>query len=242
MEAQLMALAEAMPYPQTPDLAAGFWRRLEASNRGREIAPAWSLAGVALAAVVVVAAAVIGTLAPAREAAADLFDRINIFAAEETEFTDVTREISGVEVSLGEAEERLGLPIALPTAPAGAKDAITRVVFQEFETEGPPRGIAYVFFEPPEGIPFVLAATNAPVGKGLAPDASAERVDELPGEAYWLQGLRIVEIEDAAGRPIRESRRATDANTLLWEQDGYVYRIEGDLDREEAMAIALSVR
>ena len=236
-----MALAQAVPYPETPDLAAGFWQRLEEGNRRREAAPAWSLAGVALAAAVVAAAAVIGTLAPARDAAADLFDRINIFEVDETEFTDVSREITGVEVTLGAAEERLGIPIGLPTEPAGIRDAMTRVVYREFETEGPPRGIAYIFFEPAGSKPFILFATNGRLGKGLAPDASADPVDQLPA-GEWLEGLRIVEIADDQGRLIKESRRVTDANTLAWAQDGYVYRIEGELSRDEAVAIAQSVR
>jgi hypothetical protein len=79
------------------------------------------------------------------------------------------------------------------------------------------------------------------VGKGLFPDASAEPVDEPPG-AYWVEGLRIVELEDESGLLIERSRRVTGANTLVWAQGQHIYRIEGDLTREEAVAIAQSVR
>ncbi len=41
---------------------------------------------------------------------------------------------------------------------------------------------------------------------------------------------------------IQESVRATDVNTLLWDEDGRVFRIEGDLTLEEARKIAQSLR
>ena len=85
MEHHLTALARAITYPPTPDLAAGFWRRLEASREAtaRPVS-GLSFAGLAVAAAVVVVSVVIGTVTPARDAAADLFDRIDIFETKDS--------------------------------------------------------------------------------------------------------------------------------------------------------------
>lgn len=240
MEAELTALARATTYPETPDLAAGFWSRLQEQREARTPAPAWRLALVAAMAAVVVLAAVISTVAPARDAAADLVSRINIFRVDENAIEDITRDIAGEEVSLAEAEARLGRPIALPNHPSGVQDSVARIVYRDF----PPHELRIValLFEPPVGEPFVLFATNGFAGKGLAPGATAEPVDELKDEAYWLEGLRVVHLYAEDGLFVDESQRATEANTLIWVQGGYVYRIEGELDRAEAIAIARSVR
>lgn len=239
MEAELTALARATTYPETPDLAAGFCSRLQEQREAHTLAPTWRLAVVATIAAVVVLAAVIATVSPARDAAADLVSRINIFRVDENAIEDITRDIAGEEVSLAEAEARLGRPIALPNHPSGVQDSVARIVYRDF----PPHELRIValLFEPPEGEPFVLFATNGFAGKGLAPGATAELIDELKG-AYWLEGLRVVHLYAEDGLFVDESQRATEANTLIWVQDGYVYRIEGELDRAEAIAIARSVR
>ncbi|MEX0683820.1 MAG: DUF4367 domain-containing protein [Dehalococcoidia bacterium] len=243
METDLMALAQALPYPPTPDLAAGFWSRLQAERETRAAAPAWSLAAVAMATVVVAVSVVAGTVAPARDAAAELFDRINIFEADEDAFEGVTQDIVGEDVTLEEAEIRMGRGIDLPKYPAGIEDAITRVVFQHISGPGSAEyDIAHVFFEPEGSPPFVLFATDASTGKGLAPGAGAERLTGFEGEAYWLHGRRLAFIYDNAGNVIRETQRVTEANTVIWVHEGHTYRIEGELDREEAIKIAQSVK
>jgi len=239
METELMALAGALPYPATPDLAAGFWRRLQTRRETRAPASRWSLAGVALAAVIVTVAVIVGTVAPARDAAAHLFDRINIFRVDEDAFAGIARDVEGEDVTLTEAQVRMGHAIALPTYPIGIENSITRVVYRDFPPT--PLMLVAVFYEPRDGTPFVLFATNGSGGKGLAPGATAEQVEEMP-EAYWLEGLRIVSVHDEVAGRVLESQRVTEANTLVWVHDGYVYRIEGELDRDEAIKIARSVR
>ena len=231
-------MSEQMEYPPTPDLAAGFWERLAEAEERRRLAwrPLAALGAASLAIVVLLVAAV----APAREAAADLFDRINIFEVDEDAFESITRDIVGEDVTLAEAEVRLGQEIALPDRQEGIQNSITRVVYRDFR--GTPAALVAISFEPDEGAPFVLFATNTQAGKGLGPLASAERVAEM-NEAYWLEGLRIVELQEEGGGPIEESQRVTDANTLIWvHEDGYVYRIEGEMDRDQAIEIARSVR
>jgi hypothetical protein len=89
----------------------------------------------------------------------------------------------------------------------------------------------------------VLFETNARVGKGIPTGGEpAQSVDGLGGEAYWLTGLRIVQYEEPDGAVIHQSQRVTDQNTLIWSRGGFVFRIEGPLEKDEAVEIARSLR
>ncbi len=80
------------------------------------------------------------------------------------------------------------------------------------------------------------------MGKGIVEPSQAQPVSGLGSEAYWLTGLRIVQYYDLNGSVIQESVRATDVNTLLWDEEGRVFRIEGDLSQDEAKKIAQSLK
>ena len=179
LEKDLMLLSQALRYPATPDLAA------PAPERPREprLAP-W---GVRAAAAVVVALAAlvagVAVVAPAREAVADLFDKINIFEIDHVPL-GLTYEIEGREVSLDVAQDALGFE---PVLPAGAHPS--RVLLQEF---GEVKAAA-LFFDSENGPGYVLFETNGRVGKGIPTGGEeAESVEGLGGEAYWLTGLRLV--------------------------------------------------
>jgi hypothetical protein len=236
LEHDLERLGTAFTYPATPQLAAAVTARITQQPRP---APALGLAGALIAAVIVAGATLAGTVAPARDAVADLFDRINIFEAEEIP-EGLPTDIPGEPVTLEDAETRLGRRIELPAYPEDASDSLTKVLYQDFR----PQELEAValFFEPEGTAPFVLYETTTHVGKGLGPGATAVPVSGLgDGEAYWLRGLRVVQLYDSDGNFIRESERRTDVNTLVWQQDDFVYRLEGDLSQEEAMQIARSL-
>jgi hypothetical protein len=231
----LELLAQAVTYPPTPSISAAVAERISVVPART---PAWGLAGAALATVVVMTALVAGTVAPAREAMADLFDRINIFEVDEVP-EDLPTNIRGEEVSLAEAEARLGRTILLPTDETGSSQLPERVLWQELE-EGTLSYVA-MFFDPSDTAPYVLFQTNAYAGKGLGPGAEARPVSGLGQGAYWLEGLRVVQLYDSDGNFIREGQRRTDDNTLIWNRDEFVYRIEGDLSEAEAIEIATSL-
>lgn len=248
LERELERLAQAVVYPPAPPLAAAVRRRLaEAPERGPRpwVLPAGrrARAGLALAAVVAALAVSLGLWAPGREAVADFFDRIRIFRTEESPGgepgvtpTPLPTEIAGVSVSPAEAEERLGFALRQPSYPEGVR--LQRALLQEFPGF---RAVA-LFYEGPSGLRFVLFETNGIVGKGLAPGAAASPVAGLGGEAYWLEGRRTIAYYNPQGELIESSQRTTEANTLIWDAGGYVFRLEGDLSQEEALRIALSLR
>lgn len=235
LEQQLMTFSSATKYPSTPDLASGFWRRLEATQLRRP-APRLAFAGAALAAIVVAVSVTIALAAPARDAAADLFHRINIFETSQS-IEGLPTDITGTETTLAEAERALGPPLLTPTYPDDLQ--IQRVLLQDF---GRVKTVA-IFYDGADAT-FVLFASNSPVGKGipLGGSVDVESVDNVGDEAYWLVGRRIVQSEEPDGGVIIGSERVTDINALVWSQLGYVYRIEGNLEKDGAIRIAQSVR
>ena len=238
LENDIALLGRALVYPETPSLAARVRSRIEPESTTRTPAPAWQLALIGLAAAVVALAFVVGVLAPARNAVADIFDRINIFQTEGVP-AGLTRDITGTEITFEEAESLLGFPLRLPDG-AGPN----RVLLQDF---GQVKA-AVLFYRDGYGTPYALFQTNTNVGKGLSVGkgvleaGQAQPVRSLGGEAYWLTGLRIVQYYDIDGAVLQDSVRATDVNTLLWVRDGRVFRIEGELTQEQAVSIANSLR
>lgn len=238
LEQMLTALAQATAFPPTPDVASGFWRRLESQRTRNTYASPLSLAGVAMAALVVALSAVIGTVSPARDAAADLFDRINIFETDQP-LDDLPTQIPGEEATLTEAQVILGRQILQPTSPEGLE--LDRVIVQDFRSAK----AAVLFYTGPGGLRFALFATNSPVGKGLPEGGDSTSVAvPIPEKdvGFWLEGQRVVQYYDRDGNIIPGSVRVTDANTLVWPEGDFNYRIEGDLTQEEAVAIAASVQ
>lgn len=238
LENDIVLLSRATIFPQSPSLAALVRARIETQRAPRGAASSWQLAITGVAAAAVALAFLSGVIAPARDAVADIFDRINIFEVEEIP-QDITRDITGTQLTLEEAEAAVGFHLRLPD---GAQP--NHVILQDF---GQVKA-AVLFFEHESGAPYALFETNTHVGKGLSvgkgivAEGQARPVTGLGGEAYWLTGLRIVQYYDVDGAVLQDSVRATDVNTLLWDEGGRVFRIEGDLTQDEAIAIANSLR
>jgi len=229
LEKDLVLLSRAVRYPATPNLAAAAPELL----RKPRLAPSGLRAAAAVVVALAALVAGVAVVAPAREAVADLFDKINIFGIDQVP-RGLTYEIEGREATLEVARDALGFE---PASPTGAQPS--RVLLQEFGSVS----AAALFFDPANGPGYVLFETNGRVGKGVPTGGEeAELVEGLGAEAYWLTGLRLVQYENLYGDVIYESRRITDQNTLIWSRDGFVFRIEGPLEKEDAVAIAESLR
>jgi len=237
LEHDLERLSQAILYQQTPNLSRKVGQRLVTVPPVGGPRRRWALVGAAVALAVLAAAVAVGSIPPARDAVADFFDRINIFQTTESP-EGLPTAVTGTQLTLQEAEARLGQRLLLPTYPEELTPS--KVLLQDF---GQVKA-AVIFFRHPDGTPFALFETNGRVGKGLpfGRTASATFVPGLGSEAYWLEGLRIVEYYDLSGRVIPESVRTTDVNTLVWDEGGFVYRLEGQLAQEEAVRIAQSLQ
>lgn len=88
-----------------------------------------------------------------------------------------------------------------------------------------------------------LEGTVTPlIQKAAGPGTVIEKVRVAGEPGYWLQGARH---EFAYVRPdggiLQETTRLA-GNTLLWERDGHLLRLEGARSKPAALAIARSVR
>lgn len=231
-EQHLFSAGTGLRFPQTPDLAAGFWERLSVEPASRSF-PRQAWGGLA-AAVVAVAVVMVVSISPARDAAADLVNRINFFETERST-SDLPTDIVGEETTLERAQTAIGKRILQPEG----DHQLEKVLLQGYgEVQ-----VAALFYTGDDAS-FVLFASNAFVGKGIPTDSlvTVEEVDGLGNQAFWVEGERIVYSVRANGSLVIGSERLTDRNALLWEQNDDLYRIEGDLGKEEAIAIAHSLR
>jgi hypothetical protein len=78
------------------------------------------------------------------------------------------------------------------------------------------------------------------MAKAIGPGTTLDAVPLGNGVAYYLSGQpHQFFFRDPAGNLQPETLRLA-GNTLLWEQDGYTYRLEAQVTREEAVRIASS--
>jgi hypothetical protein len=80
------------------------------------------------------------------------------------------------------------------------------------------------------------------MAKAIGPGTFLDAVPLGNGVAYYLSGQpHQFFFRDPAGNLQPETLRLA-GNTLLWEQDGYTYRLEAQVGRDEAVRIASSFR
>jgi hypothetical protein len=97
----------------------------------------------------------------------------------------------------------------------------------------------------PSGVVFTqwLGRTDVDlVRKVLTPGTRLEaiRVEGEPG--YWISGRPHAFLYIDARGEVREETLRSAGQTLIWERDGLILRLEGDLTRAEALGLARSVR
>jgi hypothetical protein len=231
-------------WPETPDLAGAVAERLERAPAPRRRVvllqrPAWQLAVAAVALVLAVVAAV----PPARSAVLDLlgFGSVTITREEPSRFASGLS--LGTPVTLEDARRRF--PVVIPEA-MGEPDAV-------YLSEHPSLRVDLVYRERP-GLP---ASSNTGAGllvtefravaepvieKAAGGGANVERLTVGGDPAFFISGPEhgFAYVDSETGEPIFETGRLA-GNTLLVERsDGVLLRIEGEVDRDEAVRIAES--
>jgi len=233
LEQELRALS--VVWPATPDLAGAVEPRLAGAPPRRR---AW-LRPVAIAVAVLVLASVAAlALSPGARSSILRFFHLRGATVERVDELPPVQPGSalglGRPVPLDVARNAVTFPIRLPKGqdPArvllderigrGAVSVVwccPRVILTEF------RGVA---------IPYVE--------KMAGPGTSVEYLAVGGRPGVWVAGrAHAVVLRDELGRIVEEPRLAR--NVLLWEgEDGVTYRLEGDLTRERALAIAVGMR
>jgi hypothetical protein len=83
------------------------------------------------------------------------------------------------------------------------------------------------------------AQSHITFSKGAPEDVTVNEfvLDGRP--AYWIEGgEHVLIVFDEAGERIADSERTVARNTLIFATDRAFYRVETDLSRDEAVAIA----
>jgi hypothetical protein len=220
-------------WPETPDIAAAVSARLVAPPPRRRwwvARPAWQIAVAAVALVI----AIVMAVPPTRAAVLDLLGlrSVRIEHREPRPSTFGRRIAVGDPVTLAQARRQF--PLRVPAA-LGPPDAV-------YLSTNPAR-VDMVY----RGGPLVteLRATVTPViQKAIGAAAKFERLRVDGDPAYFISGAKhgFAYIPAGTQEPLYEDQRLA-GNTLLVERaDGLLLRIEGKLDRAEAVRIAESVR
>lgn len=155
----------------------------------------------------------------------------------------------GERVSLDDARRRAGFTLLVPTDPAlGAPDEVylraitggTQVSFVYRTRPGIP-------VSPQAGVSALVSELGGRfdagvLGKVVGPDTRIEQLTVNGGPGAWLEGQpHQFFYLTANGTFATESLRLA-GNTLLWEQNGLVLRVEAQVDRATAVRLASSVR
>ncbi len=263
-EQSLEQVAQRFDYPPTPPLAAAVGRRLSAAS-GAPRRPAtatrrlaWGLVVLALVALALLAAP------PTRAAILAFFARVGaieifldetaptavppmavpstpappptalpVTASAPTGAGTVSHSLSlldlGQPTTLAEAGQRVGFTSHLPTA----LDEPDEVYHHRVDLPA----LTFVW-RGPDGAPLSLTQIGvAEFARKLIADGHIEDTTVNGAPAVWLSGPHTLQL--LGDRP--PGALLITSNVLIWTQDGFTYRLEGDLTLEEAMAIAASV-
>lgn len=155
----------------------------------------------------------------------------------------------GESVTMAEAGERASFAVVAPSDPAlGAPDEVhVRAIPGDVQVNLVYRARAGIPTSAQAGVAALFSEFRGTVDptlfvKVLGPDATVEQVVVNGHRGYWLAGApHQFFYRDAAGNIFPESLRLA-GNTLIWEQDGLLLRLEAQVDRETAIRIASSVR
>ncbi|MFE9692150.1 hypothetical protein [Micromonospora sp. NPDC005806] len=235
LERELHDLSAWLETPEAPDVTARVRARLAAPAPRRRRWRYWLAAAVA--------ALLVAALPPGRAAVADAVTGLLRFAG-------VVIGASPVPVS------PTGTPSPLPSQRPVALDEAQRLVRFPIRVPaklGPPER---VLVADPDGTGTYRVATLLYRGGALRLDAFDGQLDvvfqkqasgpgvelvQVDGDfAVWVDGPHPVAYVDRTGTVRVETARLA-ASTLIWQESGVSYRLEGNLTRDEAVAVAGSL-
>ena len=267
LEQALADLAAALEFPPTPDLAAAVGARLEeapvpAPARARRRPwliglSGWRRLAVAGLVAVLLAAAVLVASPGTREAVARRLGLrgVGVELGGPPPPTVTTRPGERLDLGLGqrvtleEARRRVGFPVLVPGAAGFRQPA---AVFVNENT--PPGGRVDLVYRARPGLPaspftdvglLVTELRGRPTPDFIKKVARAGLVEEVtvdgqPG--YWFSGEpHFFTYLDATGQ-FRDEQTRLAGNTLIWQRGDLTLRIEGQIGRQEALALARSMR
>lgn len=146
------------------------------------------------------------------------------------------------ETTLAEARRRAGFPILLPAYPEGLGPP-QRVFLQDLAGDA----VVLVWADPqdPGRATLSLHALRSPAfAEKTIFGEETERLAEAEvggAPALWVRGPHLLRV-GSAGREEIALMRIVDGNTLIWTRGDVTYRLECDVELDEALRIAESLR
>lgn len=258
LEEQLAALSVAIEWPTTPNLAGRFdflrpARRPERAWSSWSVNNRWALAAAAILLIV----ATLLAYTPSREAIAawlNLHTTILRVQQQPTPSPHPSGPLGerlglGSPTTLSEAQSQVKWKIAVPSS-LGPPDE----VYLKLPPTGPSGGeVTLVYAQRPDirvsGLTGVSVLVTEARGKTneiyfqkmLGPDATVEQVTVNGHPGYWIEGRpHDFAFTDADGNVYTDTFRLA-TNTLIFDDNGTIVRIEGDMSKAQALQIGASV-
>jgi hypothetical protein len=226
LHAELTALA--VEWPETPDLVEGVLARVGEPERPGRRRIGWRPAlayGVAA-----LAAAFALTMAASPDARSSVLEWLGLKSVKIER-----REPRPVDSGL-----RLGTPVTLEQARRRAPFLSLPAALGEPAAVHAGRNSVALVYDGPILVQEFPARVEPFIEKTLGTGARLERLQVDGAPAYWITGAHGFAYESDDGGRFEDQRLA--GNTLLVERaDGLLIRVEGDLPRDRAVAIAQSV-
>jgi len=152
----------------------------------------------------------------------------------------------GRAVSIDEATTRTGLPDPTPTA-LGAPLSVHVM-------EPPQSGQILLVYAPSDlvpqsdvtGVGALVSVMPAHIEAGffrktLGTESTVRPVDFAGVHGYWIEGSPHQLFFEIGQDQVEQETLRLATNTLLWERDGHLYRLEADISLETAVEIASSI-
>jgi hypothetical protein len=245
-ERLLRRAAATMAYPPTPALRASVVERIAAADPRvpySERFPRTPWYSLGAAAALVVAAVVVLAVPTSRDAVADFFgvegSKVEPLATAAPGTTPTPLPTpadiaSGLQpVSIADAEEGLGFA---PLLPGGKQPDGTFLITY---ADQPVAVLRYGDFDLWE----TRLVAEGSFGKGVPTQGRVEDLTLAGVPARWITGApHLVYFLQPDGRYLESSLRTVEKSTLIWNDGATFFRMETDLPREEAVAVAESLR
>lgn len=265
-EKQLLSISKELDYPRTPDIAGSVMTRLRGATRPRFISRpfdsaqgrliAWSLT------IILILFSSLMLIPPARAAIIEFIQIgvVRIFRAEPTPLPPPNQEIPSTmipvtatpvptsqplipilenlagEMTLAEAQKTVNYPILLPSYPPdlGQPDRI-------FVQEADGKMTVLVWLDPKQPDQVLMSLHFLPAGSWAIKKVEPTLIQEttVNGQrAIWAIGPYPMRFSNGN----LDFIRLIEGHVLIWEEGNITYRLETDLDLDDAVRIAESLQ
>jgi hypothetical protein len=232
----LTRLAADAQWPQTPQLAPAVRAAIEAAPAAPQIGR-WRGRGRRPLLAALLALLVGGGLVTTG-AGADLLDRLGLRGASVTKVRQLPPTALGERLRLGErttldgARRAAGFALLRPSALGASSEVYVDA------------GVVTLLYRARSGAPILFTQVPGSAGryvqKFVTADTRRVRIDGVPG--LLLRGPHAVFFDPRGGGETRVQEARLAKNTLMWERDGLLLRIEAAQPLGELLRIARSVR